>query len=551
MAVDLPPDRRIPTRPDRELLEMFAVQAGVALSNARERERLIERRAPGPDAHGGGRQPAPQQGLTEALGTSVVAVAECLGHRADRVRSSPPTRGQPARRRARRGLHLEHDVPRSARTSTSPRRTLPRADPARRRRPASAAAARAARSRMQELMRGMRSRAARSCARSSRRTSCRLRRLGVRPPRPSPDRQRRPTPCSRWAACSRRPSAPGPRPGDRAAPRPGAPRARPLPQRAHRHDLARAQDAADLDPRPRRAPRRPPPRPRLGRGHHPQRAAARPARRQPAPLLARPGSSRARTPRRRPRRAVRGQRRPARLPRRAGGRRLSFTRRRPTRSSSSGDPEELGRVIDNIVDNAVKYTPEDGAVAGRDDGRTPSRPASVTDTGLGISLADQSHLFSAFHRSTNPDALSLPGHRPRPAHRPRIAESARRRPSRSTSELGVGSTFSLRLPRQAAALLRLLTAPRNGRRPRRMSGGVSASLLVRRQGQRSTLNFSLVAAALDRVGTPVDGDQLVLADLQVLLDLDVSLAVFDVTVPIFLPSSRTSTLPVTSRRRQP
>ena len=43
MAVDLPPDRRIPTAPDRELLEMFAVQAGVALSNARERERLTER----------------------------------------------------------------------------------------------------------------------------------------------------------------------------------------------------------------------------------------------------------------------------------------------------------------------------------------------------------------------------------------------------------------------------------------------------------------------------------------------------------------------------
>ena len=43
MAVDLPPDRRMPDEADRELLEMFAVQAGVALSNARERERLTER----------------------------------------------------------------------------------------------------------------------------------------------------------------------------------------------------------------------------------------------------------------------------------------------------------------------------------------------------------------------------------------------------------------------------------------------------------------------------------------------------------------------------
>ena len=33
-----------------------------------------------------------------------------------------------------------------------------------------------------------------------------------------------------------------------------------------------------------------------------------------------------------------------------------------------GDPEELARVIDNMVDNAVKYTPEDGPCR-HDDGR--------------------------------------------------------------------------------------------------------------------------------------------------------------------------------------
>ena len=78
MAVDLPPGRRIPTAPDRELLEMFAVQAGVALSNARERERLTERarldRMLKAVAAAG-----TQQGLTEALATSIASVAECLG----------------------------------------------------------------------------------------------------------------------------------------------------------------------------------------------------------------------------------------------------------------------------------------------------------------------------------------------------------------------------------------------------------------------------------------------------------------------------------------
>ena len=42
MSVDLPPGNRIPGRRDRELLEMFVVQAGLAMSNAQQRERLAE-----------------------------------------------------------------------------------------------------------------------------------------------------------------------------------------------------------------------------------------------------------------------------------------------------------------------------------------------------------------------------------------------------------------------------------------------------------------------------------------------------------------------------
>jgi GAF domain-containing protein len=42
MSVDLPPDNRIPGRRDRELLEMFVVQAGLAMSHAQQRERLAE-----------------------------------------------------------------------------------------------------------------------------------------------------------------------------------------------------------------------------------------------------------------------------------------------------------------------------------------------------------------------------------------------------------------------------------------------------------------------------------------------------------------------------
>ena len=40
MSVDLPPGNRIPIREERELLEMFVVQAGLAMYNAQQRERL-------------------------------------------------------------------------------------------------------------------------------------------------------------------------------------------------------------------------------------------------------------------------------------------------------------------------------------------------------------------------------------------------------------------------------------------------------------------------------------------------------------------------------
>ncbi len=76
----------------------------------------------------------------------------------------------------------------------------------------------------------------------------------------------------------------------------------------------------------------------------------------------------------------------------------------------SGDPEELARVVDNMVNNAVKYTRPGGTVRVEVECEPSwTRESASTDTGMGISEADQAHLFSAFHRSSNPEALSIPG----------------------------------------------------------------------------------------------------------------------------------------------
>ena len=111
----------------------------------------------------------------------------------------------------------------------------------------------------------------------------------------------------------------------------------------------------------------------------------------------------------------------------------------------TADPDELGKVIDNLAGNAVKYTLPGGSVDL--EVRTEGEHAVVlcADTGLGISAADQVHLFSAFHRSSNPEALSIPGTGLGLAISRRIAQMHGGEIIVS-SELGKGSTFRLRVP---------------------------------------------------------------------------------------------------------
>lgn len=107
--------------------------------------------------------------------------------------------------------------------------------------------------------------------------------------------------------------------------------------------------------------------------------------------------------------------------------------------------DELGTVVDNLLGNAVKYTRPGGEVTvsiGSDD---QGAYLDCADTGLGISEADQVHLFSAFHRSTNPEALSLPGSGLGLAISRRIVQLHGGQVT-VRSDLGRGSCFRVRLP---------------------------------------------------------------------------------------------------------
>ncbi len=62
------------------------------------------------------------------------------------------------------------------------------------------------------------------------------------------------------------------------------------------------------------------------------------------------------------------------------------------------DPEQLRQVLTNIVDNAIKYSPEGGRIALRLDEREAYLRFAVSDSGLGIPQSAQRQIFEKFFR---------------------------------------------------------------------------------------------------------------------------------------------------------
>jgi PAS domain S-box-containing protein len=63
-----------------------------------------------------------------------------------------------------------------------------------------------------------------------------------------------------------------------------------------------------------------------------------------------------------------------------------------------GDPDKVGRVLINLVDNAVKYSPDGGRVTVGVRAVGSQVRFSVTDEGLGIPLVEQRRVFEKFYR---------------------------------------------------------------------------------------------------------------------------------------------------------
>src|SRR3989442_10257320 len=64
-----------------------------------------------------------------------------------------------------------------------------------------------------------------------------------------------------------------------------------------------------------------------------------------------------------------------------------------------GDRPWLKQVIVNLIDNAIKYTPEGGAIEIRARASQKSALLEVIDSGVGISAESLPHVFERFYRT--------------------------------------------------------------------------------------------------------------------------------------------------------
>jgi signal transduction histidine kinase len=74
-----------------------------------------------------------------------------------------------------------------------------------------------------------------------------------------------------------------------------------------------------------------------------------------------------------------------------------------------GDAQRLEQVLDNLVSNAIKYSPRGGkiVIAGK---ATPAEiVVSVSDEGVGIPLDEQERIFDRFHRVEGPETRAVAG----------------------------------------------------------------------------------------------------------------------------------------------
>ena len=75
----------------------------------------------------------------------------------------------------------------------------------------------------------------------------------------------------------------------------------------------------------------------------------------------------------------------------------------------SVDKKRLRQILNNLVSNAIKYTPAEGHIQVTAEARQDVVVISIEDDGLGISPEDQAQIFERFYRVRRPETDAIEG----------------------------------------------------------------------------------------------------------------------------------------------
>ena len=113
-----------------------------------------------------------------------------------------------------------------------------------------------------------------------------------------------------------------------------------------------------------------------------------------------------------------------------------------------GDHTHLGNVINNLIDNAVKYSPSDQPIDVITEDESHQLSVTIVDRGIGIAPAHQKHLFNKFYRVPSGNVHDIKGFGLGLHYVKKILHMHHGNIN-VESALGKGSRFSFNLPTKA------------------------------------------------------------------------------------------------------
>jgi signal transduction histidine kinase len=112
-----------------------------------------------------------------------------------------------------------------------------------------------------------------------------------------------------------------------------------------------------------------------------------------------------------------------------------------------GDQVRLEQVLNNLVSNAIKYTPQGGRIEISGQAKPSALVVTVSDTGEGIPIEEQTRVFERFYRGARERRRRTPG-AGLGLYLAKAIVEAHGGSMRLESRPGEGAAFSFALPRE-------------------------------------------------------------------------------------------------------